>query len=147
MEYPELELALPGPVRDRGVKAILSGEKTALTGLPELYERAGEAVPEAGQRFCVVDSQGDPAATIELVEVRIVPVKEIDEEYVRAEGRGYADVSEWIADHRALFQSDPVSEYLGRTPRFDDDTLVVAQHFRLVRAAGGPASTRADSIA
>ncbi|MEU8119588.1 hypothetical protein AB0C21_12880 [Spirillospora sp. NPDC049024] len=41
MEYPELELALPGPERDRGVKAILSGEKTALTGLPELYERAG----------------------------------------------------------------------------------------------------------
>jgi len=136
MDYPELELALPGPERDRGVTAILNGEKTALTGLPALYEHAGEALPETGQRFCVVDSNGDPAAVIEFVDVRVVPVKEIDEEYVHAEGRGYADAAEWLADHKALFQSEPLRAYLGRTPDFDADTMVVAVRFRLVEALG-----------
>ncbi len=135
MDYPELELGLPGPQRDRGVAAILRGEKTALTGLLEIHEQAGEAVPEAGQRYCVVDSQGAPAAVIELLDVRVVQVREIDEEYVRAEGRGYADVSDWLAEHRALFQSEPVSDHLGHTPDFDNDTMVVAERFRLIRTA------------
>ncbi|GGP98557.1 hypothetical protein GCM10010140_30980 [Streptosporangium pseudovulgare] len=52
-DLPALELAFPGPERDRGVAAILSGQKTALTGLLEIYEHAGEAVPMTGQRFSV----------------------------------------------------------------------------------------------
>ena len=50
-DQPEpLELGFPGPQRDRGVAAIRDGSKTAFTGLLEIIERAGEAVPEPGQR-------------------------------------------------------------------------------------------------
>ncbi|KOG74211.1 MULTISPECIES: ASCH domain-containing protein [Streptomyces] len=137
---PTLELAFPGPERDRGLAAILSGQKTALTGLLEIYEHAGEAVPEAGQRFWVLDSEGRPAVTIELVDVRVVPMKEIDDDFARAEGRGYSDVAEWRAAHEEFFQSDGVSGYLGHTPVIDDDTLVVAERFRVVEPdeSGGP---------
>ncbi|GAB3965264.1 hypothetical protein GCM10029978_027610 [Actinoallomurus acanthiterrae] len=131
-DLPALELAFPGPERDRGVAAILSGHKTALTGLHELYEHAGEAVPRTGQRYSVLDSDGRPAVTIELVEVRVVPIKEIDDDFARAEGRGYADVAEWRAAHEEFFRSDGVSEFLGRTPVIGDDTLVVAERFRVV---------------
>lgn len=131
-ELATLELAFPGPERDRGVAAILSGQKTALTGLLEIYEHAGEAVPRAGQRFSVLDSEGRSAVTIELVDVRVVPVEDIDDDFARAEGRGYSDVAQWRAAHEEFFQSDGVSEFLGRTPVFDDDTLVVAERFRVV---------------
>ncbi|MGR6968166.1 ASCH domain-containing protein [Streptomyces cynarae] len=131
-DLPTLELAFPGPERDRGVAAILSGQKTALTGLLEIYEHAGEAVPQTGQRFSVLDSEGRPAVTIELVDVRVVPMKEIDDDFARAEGRGYADVAQWRQAHEEFFRSDGVSEFLGRTPVIDDATLVVAERFRVV---------------
>jgi uncharacterized protein YhfF len=131
-ELPTLELAFPGPERDRGVAAILSGRKTALTGLLEILEHDGEAVPKAGQRFAVLDSEGRPAVTIELVDVRVVPVKDIDDDFARAEGRGYPDAAAWRAAHEDFFRSDRMRGYLGRTPAFGDDTLVVAERFRVV---------------
>ncbi|WP_333774986.1 ASCH domain-containing protein [Streptomyces sp. IBSBF 3136] len=136
-DLPPLELAFPGPERDRGVAAILSGHKTALTGLLEIYEHAGEAVPAAGQRFAVLDSDGRPAVTIEVVEVRVVPMKEIDDDFARAEGRGYADAAQWRAAHEEFFRSEGVSGFLGHTPVVDDDTLVVAERFRVV-GTGSP---------
>ncbi|MFJ9683129.1 ASCH domain-containing protein [Streptomyces sp. NPDC101194] len=134
-DLPSLELAFPGPERDRGVEAILSGRKTALTGLLEIFEHAGEAIPQAGQRFSVLDSRGCPAVTIELVDVRVVPMKEIDDDFARAEGRGYGDVAQWREAHEEFFRSDGVSEFLGGTPVIDDETLVVAERFRVVEPA------------
>lgn len=87
-DLPVLELAFPGPERDGGVAAILAREKTALTGLLQIHERAGEPVPQPGQRFSVLDSAGQPAAVIELTEVRVVPISMVDDDYARAEGRG-----------------------------------------------------------
>src|SRR4051794_33535797 len=103
-DLPALELAFPGPERNRGVATILSGHKTALTGLHELYEHAGEAVP-------------------------------------RAEGRGYADAAGGRAGPGEVFQSDGVSELLGRTPVIDDDMLVVAERFRVVERESWPHRT------
>jgi len=133
---PTLELAFPGPERDRGVAAILSGRKTALTGLLEILEHAREPVPRPGQRFAVLDSDGRPAAVIELTDVRVVPICEIDDDYATAEGRDYADAAHWRAAHEDFFCSDEVSEYLGHTPVIEDATLVVAERFRLVPDPG-----------
>jgi uncharacterized protein YhfF len=72
-ELPTLELAFPGPERDSGVAAILSGRKTALTGLLQILEVANEPVPETRQRFSVLDSNGESAAVIELTEVLVIP--------------------------------------------------------------------------
>jgi uncharacterized protein YhfF len=129
-DLPPLELAFPGPERDRGVAAVLTGEKTAFTGLLEIHEKAGEPVPAPGDRFAVLDSDGRPAAAIELTEVRVVPITEIDDGYARAEGRGYAGAAEWRADHERFFRGDGVAAFLGHRPEITDETLVVAQRFR-----------------
>ena len=131
---PALELAFPGPERDSGVAAILAGRKTALTGLLQILEHAAEPVPEPGQRFSVLDSAGQPAAVIELTEVRVVPISVVDDEYARAEGRGYADAAEWRRAHEDFFRSEGIAEFLGATPVIDDSTLVVTERFRLVKA-------------
>lgn len=129
---PVLELAFPGPERDSGVAAIRSGGKTALTGLKEIYEHAGEALPAVGQRYSVVDSDGVHAVTIELVEVTVLPMAEVGDDFAHAEGRGYADAAEWRAAHVDFFTSEGVRDFLGRTPVVDGDTLVVAERFRVV---------------
>jgi uncharacterized protein YhfF len=131
-DLPVLELAFPGPLRDSGVAAILAGQKTALTGLLQIYEHDGEPVPQPGQRFSVIDSMGRPAAVIEVTEVRILPISMVDDDYALAEGRGYADAADWRRAHEDFFTSDGVAEYLGTTPVIGDDMLVVAERFRLV---------------
>jgi uncharacterized protein YhfF len=131
-DLPVLELAFPGPLRNSGVAAILAGQKTALTGLLQIYEHDGEPVPQPGQRFSVIDSMGRPAAVIEVTEVRILPISMVDDDYALAEGRGYADAADWRRAHEDFFTSDGVAEYLGTTPVIGDDMLVVAERFRLV---------------
>jgi uncharacterized protein YhfF len=131
-ELPTIELGFPGPERDGGVAAILSGHKTALTGLLQILEFEDEPVPVPGQRYSVLDSNGTSAAIIELTEVQVVPICAVDDEYAEAEGRGYANAIEWRKAHEEFFQSDGVRAYLGTTPNVGDDTPVVTERFRLV---------------
>jgi uncharacterized protein YhfF len=133
-DLPTLELAFPGPLRDSGVAAILSGEKTALTGLLQILEHAGEAVPKPGERFSVLDSAGRSVAIIELTDVRVVRMCDVDDDYAHAEGRGYANAVEWRLAHQDFFQSEGVSEFLGATAVINDETLVVTERFRLVES-------------
>jgi uncharacterized protein YhfF len=131
-DLPVLELAFPGPLRDSGVAAILAGEKTALTGLLQIYEYDDDPLPQPGQRFSVIDSLGQPAAVIELTEVRVLPISMVDDDYAHAEGRGYADAADWRRAHEEFFTSEGVVAYLGAAPVIGDDTLVVTERFRLV---------------
>jgi hypothetical protein len=68
---------------------------------------------------------------IELTEVRVVPISAVDDEYARAEGRGYADAAEWRRAHEDFFRSEGIAEFLGATPVIDDGTLVVTERFRV----------------
>ena len=129
---PVLELAAPGPDRESGVRAILAGTKTAMTGLPALHAHAHEPLPVAGDRFCVVDSDGRPAAVIELTRVTVQPINAVTDTYAHAEGRGYSDAAAWRIAHEDFFRSDYVAKFLGYVPEINDDTPVVTQRFRLV---------------
>ena len=131
-----LELAEPGPLRDSGVSAILAGTKTAMTGLPAIYSRAGEPLPAAGERYEVIDSDGRPVAVIELTRVATEPIGAVGDAYAHAEGRGYRGAADWRSAHEDFFRSDFVAAYLGFVPDFDDDTLVVTQWFQLIETLG-----------
>jgi uncharacterized protein YhfF len=133
-DLPRREFADPGPVRDAVVAAILAGAKTTTTGLLLACERAGEPVPEPGQRFAVVDSAGEPAGVIELTEVRVVRAADIDLRHVLDDGD--ESVAAWRAAHEEEWHSAEMRELLG-DPGFtvSDDTQVLAQRFRLVAAA------------
>src|SRR5882757_305178 len=119
-DLPVLELAFPGALRDSGVAAILAGHKTALTGLLQIHQHAGEPLPQPGQRFCVVDSASQPAAVIELTEVSVVPIATVSDEYARAEGRGYANAAEWRRAHEDFFTSEGVERFRLISPAGSD---------------------------
>lgn len=123
---PVAEFAFPGDLRDRLVAAILSGEKTSTSTLLADYEQDGEALPEVGERAVVVDSAERPVAVIETTELRVVPIREIDLAFAREEGEGFETVAEWREGHERFWVS-----YLPHV-QVDDETLVVAERFRLV---------------
>lgn len=132
-ELPTAEFAFPGPLRDQLVAAIMSGAKTTTSGLLAGYEQDNEPVPEAGQVQAVIDSQGRRVAAIELTEVRVLRLAEVDAQHARDEGEGFETVAQWRAGHEEFWHSPEVRAELG-DPGFtvDDDTLIVAERFRLV---------------
>ncbi|MCZ1006036.1 ASCH domain-containing protein [Streptomyces lydicus] len=134
-DLPQFELGFPGPLRDRLVSAVLSGAKTATTGLLIEYERGEEPLPSAGQRSVVPDSAGRPVAVIELTGVRVVRLAEVDRAHAQAEGEGHTTVATWRAAHKAFWHGPDVRKELG-DPDFtiDDDTLVVLETFRIVES-------------
>jgi uncharacterized protein YhfF len=140
-DLPTVEFAFPGPLRDQLVAAILSGAKTSTSGLVVDYEREDEPLPEAGQRCAVVDSDGRRVAAIELTEVRVVRLADVDLQHAVDEGEGDRTVAGWRANHEKFWHSPEVRAELGADFTVDDDTLVLAQRFRLVQLRC-PASRR-----
>ncbi|MCX5332957.1 MULTISPECIES: ASCH domain-containing protein [unclassified Streptomyces] len=132
-DLPPFELAFPGPLRDRLVAAVLSGAKTSTTGLMREYEAEGEALPQVGERFALLDSAERRIAVVEITDVRVLPLGEVDLQHALDEGEGDESVAQWRAGHEKFWNSDQLRELL-KDPEFvvDDDTLVVAERFRVV---------------
>jgi uncharacterized protein YhfF len=131
-DLPVMEFAFPGPLRDQLVAAVLDGSKTTTTSLLTEYEGAGEPPPAPGRRHAVADSAGHLVAVIETTAVRVLRLAEVDLAHAVGEGEGYATVAEWRAAHERFWHSPEMRAELG-DPGFtvDDDTLVVAEVFRL----------------
>ena len=132
-DLPVAEFAFPGPLRDQLVAAIVAGGKTTTSGLVADYEYDNEPLPHPGLRQVVVDSAGNPVAMIETTVVRVLRLDDVDLAHALGEGEGYTSVAEWRAGHERFWHSAEMREALG-DPEFTvaDDTLVVAQAFRLV---------------
>ncbi|MFD9940677.1 2'-5' RNA ligase family protein [Nonomuraea sp. NPDC059023] len=131
-EVGEAEFAFPGPLRDELVAAILAGRKTATSSLLADYEHEDEPLPVAGSWDALIDSAGRRVALLETTEVKVVPIREIDDRFAHDEGEDYAGVAEWRAGHERFWLSPEHVAYLGRAPVIDDDTLVVTERFRVL---------------
>ncbi|MFF0246287.1 ASCH domain-containing protein [Streptosporangium sandarakinum] len=130
---PEAEFAFPGPLRDALVTAILDGRKTATTSLAVEYERAGEPLPEVGERSAVVDSAGRPVAVIEVTSVRVVPLGEVDDAHAVDEGEGHTTAGQWRAAHEEFWHGREMRSALDDAAfTVDDATPVVLERFRVV---------------
>ncbi|MFF5446625.1 ASCH domain-containing protein [Streptomyces sp. NPDC012888] len=132
-DLPPYVLGFPGPLRDELVAAVLSGRKTATTGLLAAYEAEAEPLPAAGDRAGLVDSDERVVAVVEVTEVRVVRLADVGPGHAADEGEGYASVAEWRASHERFWHSAECREALGDPGfRVDDDTEVVLERFRVV---------------
>jgi len=128
---PVAQFAFPGPLRDRLIAAVLTGEKTATLSLLLEYQ-GGEELPKVGSRSVVLDSSDQPVCVIEVTEVRVLRLGEVDEQFARDEGEGFESVADWRAAHEAFWRSAEMEEELGAEVEIGDDTMIVAERFRLV---------------
>jgi uncharacterized protein YhfF len=132
-DLPVAEFAFPGPLRDQLVAAIMSGSKTSTSGLMAQFERENEPLPEVGQVSAVLDSAGRRVAVIEVTEVRVVRLADVDLQHALDEGEGFESVEQWRSGHEEFWHSAEVRAEIG-DPEFtvDDDTLIMAERFRLI---------------
>ena len=138
-KLPLAEFAFPGPLRERLVAAILSGEKTTTTGLYEEYLREGEPLEEPGSRSLVIDSDGRPVAVIETLEVELRRFADVGLQFAIDEGEGFETVEAWREAHVRFFTSPEMVAALGDPPVvIGDDSIVVCETFRLVEIVGSP---------
>ncbi|WP_313549254.1 ASCH domain-containing protein, partial [Corynebacterium sp.] len=107
------EYAFPGPLRDKLVAAILSGEKTATASLHEEYQRFGEALPKVGELEIVIDSDAKPVCITRNTQVNIVPLSQVKDAHAVAEGEGFKDAAAWRAGHIAFWNSPEFVESMG----------------------------------
>lgn len=126
-------LAFPGPLRDQLVAAVLEGRKVSTTGLLVEYQVEKEEPPPVGERSALIDSDGREVAVLEITEVRVLRLGDVDLPHVLDEGEGDTSVAGWRAGHERFWHSDEMRDALG-DPEFtvDDDTMVVAERFRVV---------------
>jgi uncharacterized protein YhfF len=127
------EFAFPGPLRDRLVAAILSGEKTSTSGLLAEYEHYREELPKVGERELLVDSDERGVAIIETTEVRRIRLADVDLKHAVDEGEGFETLGQWRTEHEKFWHSEKMRAVLrDRGFTVDDDTIVVAQRFHVV---------------
>lgn len=120
------EYAFPGPLRDKLVAAILSGEKTATASVHEEYQRFGEALPTVGELEIVIDSDAKPVCITRNTQVNIVPLSQVTDAHAVAEGEGFKDAAAWRAGHIAFWTSPEFVESMGEpVVEIKDETLVV----------------------
>ena len=131
---PIAEFGFPGPLRDKLVAAIRDGSKTSTTSMVIEYSVESEVLPQVGQRQIVIDSDGKPAAVIEITAVTRAQLSDVDGQHARDEGEGFESVEEWRRAHEEFWHGDAMRAYLD-DPQFtvNDSTVLVLERFRLVR--------------
>ena len=127
----------PGPLRDALTALALAGTKTTTASLYLEYEVEGETLATPGQRDLLVDSSDRPVAIVETVSIRVIRLADVDDRHAIDEGEGYADAAAFRASHERFWIEsgavDRVRAHLGDpTWSVTDDTLVVAERFRIV---------------
>jgi uncharacterized protein YhfF len=117
-ELPPMELGYARtPLRRQLVDAVLRGDKIATAGL-----YGDEPLPQPGDRFLLLGYDDEPLAVVETTDVRVLRVDEVDLDFARDEGEGFETVADWRAAHERFWSDRAIG----------DDTLVVAERFRLV---------------
>jgi uncharacterized protein YhfF len=132
-----ITFAFPGPLRDKLVAAVLSGKKTATTGLAIEWEVEGEALPVVGQLHTVVDSDEQPVGVIETTAVEVIRLGDADLRLAHDEGEDFEDVAQWRVDHERFWNEEVLPTLpAGALPGLTDDTRVLVWRFRLADGHG-----------
>jgi len=109
---------------NRLLALVLTGKKTATTGLYQEYVDASESLPIVGELSIILDSKGTPQALVREAEVVVTRYGDITPAQATAEGEGDRTLESWRASHRAFFE--------GRGHTIDDDSLVVWERFEVL---------------
>jgi uncharacterized protein YhfF len=113
--HPRTEL------RTELVDAVPRREKTATAGLLAQYEAEGEQPDHPGDRCLLLGYDDEPVAVVEVIESKVVPAAEIDEQFARDEGEGFESVDDWRVAHERFFGCS-----------IGPETPIVAVRFRVV---------------
>ena len=119
-DLPKAEFMFPGPERDRLVKLILDGVKTATAALMIEYEEV------------LVDSDERPVAVLVTTAVDVIPLGKVTDRYAIDEGEGDVTAAQWRSAHESFWNSAEYRDEFAN-PNFplNDNSLIVFEHFEV----------------
>ncbi|GIO66161.1 ASCH domain-containing protein [Paenibacillus sp. JTLBN-2024] len=130
-EKPESVSAWPfGADPDQLARLVVDGIKTATCSALACYEAEGEPLPAVGDYSIILNAKDLPVAIIQTVEVNVMPMNEVPEDFAVAEGEGDRSYRYWREVHEQFFTKE--LNRLGLA--FSDDIPLVCERFRLVDA-------------
>lgn len=142
---PKAEFMFPGPERDRLVGLILAGTKTATAALMIEYEEDDEPLPQVGERSALVDSSERPVAILVTTAVDVIPLGKITDRHAIDEGEGDTTAAAWRHTHESFWNAPEYrNEFADPDFPLNDDSLVVFEHFKVVRLLDSMANKTAD---
>lgn len=115
-----------GEAADELAQAVIEGRKTATCSAHVLYELENEPIPAIEEYSIILNSHDEPVAIIKTVDVSVMPMNEVTEEFALAEGDG--SYRNWKEIHERYFKRE-----LGKVGlEFAEDILLVCERFELV---------------
>ena len=115
-----------GEAADELAQSVIERRKTATCSAHVLYGLENEPVPIIGEYSIILNSLEEPVAIIKTVEVSVIPMNEVTEEFALAEGDG--SYRNWKDIHERYFKRE-----LGKVGlEFSEDILLVCERFELV---------------
>lgn len=113
---------------DHLAQLVIDGVKTATCSAYVLYELESEPVPSEGDYSVILNSLDEPLAIIKTVEVNIMPMNKVPEEFAIAEGEGDRTYRYWWEVHEEYFKSELKEFGL----EYSEDILLVCERFQLI---------------
>lgn len=123
-ELPSFTFGDTPELADELLNLVLIGQKTATCGYLYYYETEGVPVPQAGDRYVILDGAGKPGCVVEMVDVSIRRFNEIDEVWAVLEGEGDLSLEHWQREHKAYFE---------RLGVFSSQMELVCEYFKLIK--------------
>ncbi len=115
-------------VGDELAALVLEGRKRATTGLAFEYEREGEPLPKKGDLSIVLGGDGKARCIIRTTSVRVMPFREVPEEFAWKEGEDDRSLRSWREVHQRVFTLDCEAAGI----KFSPDMPVVCEEFEVV---------------
>ncbi|GGM28341.1 RNA-binding protein [Paraliobacillus quinghaiensis] len=117
-----------GSEPDTLAQLVCDRKKTATCSNHTLYQVENEPLPAVGEYSIILDSQDKPVVIIKTIEVTILPMNEVPEEFAVAEGEGDGSYEYWWREHKKIF----TQEMKELNKPFQEDMLLVCERFEVV---------------
>ena len=115
-----------GDTPDELAQLVIAGKKTATCSGHIFYELENLPLPTTDDYSIILNSKEQPVAIIKIVEIKLVAMNEVTEEFAIAEGEGSHE--EWKLIHDRYFTNELRKHGLD----FSDDMLLVCERFTLI---------------
>ncbi|AOH56331.1 RNA-binding protein [Peribacillus muralis] len=113
---------------DQLAQLVIDGIKTATCSGHVFYGEENEPLPSVGDYSIILSSEDIPLAIIRTVNVEVLPMNEVSEEFAIAEGEGDGTYTYWWNAHEHFFKEE--LHKIGHT--FQEDMLLVCERFELI---------------
>jgi len=107
---------------------VLEGGKRATATLVAEFEADRQPLPQIGGHWIACDGRGAPVVILRSTELRLGPVRSVDDAFAWDEGEGDRSRDGWLESHTRYWRR--VAEV--RSIRWSDDAEVVFERFTVV---------------